>query len=229
MEEVFYDSDGLEPYDDILYQMDQISTKIPRKDLEVLFNDWRRNNAIHTSQGKKVYIPFSVGLEAYKHTLETNCTPKDALTHAINVLDEDSRLEEGLNSKFYFAKHIIDAVKEHPKQVRIASTGVVDPAAIKTARTLNQQLRRLRRYINIAEEIYKLKAKVEEQDARIKELEASVTIHDQQLTRVEKELNITVHWQDKASALKEAGFSKKDIAKKVGKSYSTIRRVWEEL
>ena len=174
----------------------------------------------------KEYWGLEIAAFAYGVVLETGCSANEAMKFAAEWFSKpEGWVELTKNNPFFYAKQVVNRMKDHPRQKRMVKNKTIDLAHIKRSDTVNQQLRRLRYYRTLDERINVLEDQV---SATQKEVELLKVADEEKQSDIDILFQnaglLKLSPQEKAKHLLSRGFAKKVIAERLGVSERTLRR-----
>lgn len=171
------------------------------------------------------YFTLDMLIEGYYHILENGGTAKDAFTFIMKEFGKTQKFID--DNKNYtnpiIERHLKNTVRDadsHPVQAEMKRKGTMDRSTLVSAKTPNQQLRRLSRQVDIHSRINILEQTVEKHEQDINSLKDQVRSLDNRVGKVEEVLTE----RELAIKLYKEGKTQKEIADHLQKSDRTIRR-----
>jgi len=206
---------------------------IPYSVLELATKEAKRAAVNHQKSTKdykpKFYIGLELGLTAYKQMLEVGGGIEDVLVFAARECEEDiGQVLEAKNRTFYYSRAVVEAADKHPIQKNMVKSGHMDRVALKSSTSINQQLRRLRLYLDMHNRIVELESRVDKIEARAIVQEAKSTVQNKRLDSLDKLMGNKHSEKDTAIELSILGHSNKQISEIVQKHPKTISRWLKE-
>lgn len=177
------------------------------------------------------YINYDQGAKAYSKILETGITAQEALEYVALYYGKDKEwVEEVKNNNYLHAKSVFTAHKEHEVQKAMTKDGTLRPKALKYSRTPNDQLRELHSQRKLHTTLNTLKGEQKELSSDVEELKVQSLIADSNIDVLMSTLEINpMSTKEKASKLKQAGFSQSKISYHLGIHINTIKRWWKTI
>lgn len=175
----------------------------------------------------KEYWSLEMASLAYCVILETNSSADEAMNFTAEIFNKPSDwVDKTKNNPFYYVKKLVNLMESHPVQKRMKKIGVFDINSVKSARTINQQLRRVSRFRKLDEKINELSEKLEKTQKEIDALKISDEEKNIDIDFLYKNTNIAkASVEEKIKHLYERGFTMVQISERVSVSTKTISRI----
>lgn len=162
-------------------------------------------------------IPFHIAMTAYVYTLNNSCTPQEALEYAALQHGEDGiEVYDMRHNPYYHAKRVVETADKEDVQKAMKEQGVLKPSTRRSlvgARTVNSQLNSLNDLLEITQKQTKMQQEIDELKRRVGAVEDNVDL-----------ILATMELKDKIDYLRKQGWKQKEIAEKVERSLSTVKR-----
>lgn len=216
--------DGLE------YHMQQ--GMLSRRQLEHITTTARRKlNEILSEDSNKEYLNLEQGSKAYTKILETGITAQEALEYVAEYYGKDKEwVEEVKNNNYLHAKQVFKYHENHEVQKAMKKDGTLRPKALKHSNTPNKQLRELYSQRKLHTTLNNLKEGHLDLESQVSDLQAKTIITESNIDLVMSTLDLEqLSLKDKASKLKQSGFTQSKISTYLGVSLPTIKRWWKSL
>lgn len=216
---------------DMIRQLINEEGGIERKHLEVLKKQADEIYYATTQSTTKEYMGLHHLVSGYIYLLETGCSADEAFEFIMKTYDLTEQFISENKSRYnWHLKNTVKAGDEHLKQRQMLRRGTMDRNVLTTAKTPNQQYRRLSRQV-------KLHDKIVEEENKNKELIASLIKKQGEVAMAHKELSdrqiediihsnnfATLSDKEKARVLADVGWTREQIAEKFGKTVRTVHR-----
>ena len=175
----------------------------------------------------KEYWSLEMASFAYIAILENNLTANEAMLLAAEQFSKSkSWVEETKNNPFFYAKKLVDTMQNHPVQKRMNREGVFDIGVVKSAKTVNQQLRRVSRFKKLDQKLTELTEKLDKTEKEVQNLKMSDEEKSIDIDILYQNVNITkASVDEKILHLHKRGFTMVQIADKIGVSRQKVSRV----
>ena len=185
------------------------------------YNKWLRSEGLSSD---KEYVGLDIAFDAYWLLLASGCSPLDALTQTAQDYGMDSDwVGRVKNNKFYYAKEVVAMADNIPEQKVMSDNGTLHKPSLNKASSVNNQLRTLHGQKKLSDTLERLK----EDNKNTKK---TVALHEADLEGLKQLTGMQeLSPKERATILKQKGWTQEEIATAVGKTSRTIKRWWSDL
>lgn len=184
------------------------------------------------SKSEKERISLAFAVTAYNHQIETECSPKEAMQHACieHNKDFDQYWSDNVhNRRWGIGGKVVSLVEwfNVPSDIEFMPKKAL-ANSVGSSSTFRKGQGMVADWQKMQREIKKLKAKQLSAEERLDKLEKDAILKDLSIECIQDTLNVFQTNQEKAQALKNKGYTYKEIGNILGKSEVTIKRMFSK-